>query len=143
MLYFKIEPGTNNILGVLGGPFSQYNTKADSAVNGKAYLVEVEVTDPPYDPATQVKEGPVDAYTGTNAVRIYTVRDKTPQELAAEQLDKDKAALRSAVEDIGIVVLALVDTLVSKGTIVPQDVEPVARKAYQDLKAIADRVKGG
>ena len=86
MLYFKIDPSNNAILDALDGDFSAYNTKADSAVNGKPFLTEVVVTDPPCDYGTQVKEGPVDAYDGTNATRVYTVRDKTAGERAAETI---------------------------------------------------------
>jgi len=86
MLYFKIDPANNAILGAIDGDFSGYNTKSDSAVNGKPYLAPVAVTNPGYDPATQVKEGPVDAYDGTNATRVYTVRDKTAGERTAETI---------------------------------------------------------
>lgn len=141
MIYFKIEPGTNNILEVREGNFVKYNTKADSAVNGKPYLVEVTVTDPAHDPATQVKEGPVDAYNGTTATRVYSVRSKTQAELDADQLNSDLATLRSATKDCVIVLTALIDAIIAKGTLTAQDVEPVARQAYQSLKVLADRVK--
>jgi hypothetical protein len=86
MLYFKIDPTNNSILGAINGDFINYNTKNTSALNGKAYLVEVTVTDPSHDSATQVKEGPVDAYDGNNATRVYTIRSKTQEELDANRI---------------------------------------------------------
>ena len=84
MLYFKIDPSNNVILDALDGDFAGYNTKVDAAINGKPYLVEVIITDPIYDSATQVKEGPIDSYDGAVATRIYTVRGKTQEELNSE-----------------------------------------------------------
>jgi hypothetical protein len=143
-LYFEIDPIDQ--LTIIQArhtpnPLVKYNTKETSAVNGKSFLELVTIVDPPYDPATQVKEGPVDAYDGTAATRTWTVRTKTQTELDAESLAADIRSLKDAGKDAVIVVTALIDALLVKGTIVAADVEPVARQAYQDLKVIADRVK--
>ncbi|MGV8838984.1 MAG: hypothetical protein ACWA6X_01630, partial [Bauldia sp.] len=46
-------------------------------------VLPVEVTDPPFDPATQVRTGPVLTIEATRVTRVWTVRDKTAEELAA------------------------------------------------------------
>jgi hypothetical protein len=142
-LYFKIDPGDDSIIEVLSRaePLTNFNDKTASQVNGKPYLVEVAVTDPAYDPASQVREGPLDAYDGTTATRTYTIRAKTQAELDAEQLAQDVGALQASGKDAVIVITGLIDALLAKGLILATDVDGTARQAYQDLKVVADRVK--
>jgi len=65
-------------------PFEGLNTRADSAVNGKPYYVEaVRVGFEPFDPATQVRMGPV--LQPNPATIRYTVRPKSQAELDAER----------------------------------------------------------
>lgn len=64
-------------------PFEGFNTKATSAVNGKPYFVEAtQVGFEPFDPATQVRNGPV--LQPKPPVIRYTIRPKTAAELNAE-----------------------------------------------------------
>ncbi len=60
---------------------------APVALVGKPYrsFLPVEVTNPPYDPATQVKTGPVVTVLVDKVTRVWTVRDKTAAELDAEK----------------------------------------------------------
>ncbi|MCR4283075.1 MAG: hypothetical protein NUV72_08630 [Bauldia sp.] len=58
---------------------------------------------------------------------------------AAKQADTEK--LRDGGEKIAFVLVELVDKLLAKGTIVATDFTPNVRQVYQDVKAIADRVK--
>jgi len=60
---------------VKNDPIQGYNTKESSTVNGKPFLVEVVVVDPAFDPSTQTRTGPIDAYDGATATRTYTVED--------------------------------------------------------------------
>jgi hypothetical protein len=140
-LYFLIENGTNNIIEPREYPaplaVGQFNTKTTAAVNGKPFLEEVSITDPAYDPATQVKDGPVDDYDGTTATRVYTVRAKN----AAENTADDKAQVLGKMLDLGYIVTKLVDVLIAKGTIVPTDFDAETRQEYQDLKTIIDRLR--
>ena len=53
----------------------------------------VEVTDPPYDPSSQVKEGPVLSVLADRVTRIFTVRAKT-----AGEIDADKDGVVSAMD---------------------------------------------
>lgn len=141
--YFLISATDNAILEVRRTQtlLEGYNTKEDSAINGKPYLVEVAVTDPAYDPATEVKEGPTDAYDGINATRIYAVRAKTAQELNTEQLNNDINVLRAAGKDTVLVLVELIDYLLANTAMSGTDFTPNVRQAYQDLKVIADRIK--
>ena len=55
----------------------------------------VHLVNPSFDPATQVKQGPVDAVEASRVVETYTVREKT-----AAELDADKDARVSAADRI-------------------------------------------
>jgi hypothetical protein len=46
------------------------------------YWLAYEITDPPFDPVTQVRSGPVRTIEGARVADTWTVRDKTPEELA-------------------------------------------------------------
>lgn len=75
-------------------PLGEHNT---AAVNGKPYIVPASIVgDEPFDPATQVRTGPVDVVVGETGERRYTVRDKTAEELAADRrpLIRDEAERR-------------------------------------------------
>lgn len=78
-VYFKIDPATNNIIEVktYDQPITEYVTRDQGVVNGKPFLVEATIIDPPYDSATQIKTGPVDTYEGSppEAKRTYVVED--------------------------------------------------------------------
>ena len=91
-VYFKINPADDSIIEVLekNNPIPLFNTKTDSQTNGKPFLVEAVVTDPSYDPATQTKSGPVDAYDGTDATRVYSV--------AAITVDLDDYKLNARIQ---------------------------------------------
>ena len=68
-----------------------YDGKCPPDPKGKPeyrFLPAPKADRPEYDPATQVREGPV-ATIGDDAVtESWTVRDKTPDELAAETADR-------------------------------------------------------
>lgn len=49
------------------------------------YWVPVTVVDPPFNPATEVKEGPVETIAADQVTRTWTVRAKTAGELDAEK----------------------------------------------------------
>lgn len=76
-------------------PFEGFNTKADSVINGKPYLISATQTGfEPFDPASQVREGPVlDAIAATIA---YTVRAKTVQEISDEKDAATQGLMRDA-----------------------------------------------
>ena len=145
MNYFRIEGGS-----IVEGPkplprswrnVSGLHLLSDERLAEHGWLPEEKVGFEPFDPNTEVREGPTLEVQADKVVATYTIRAMTQQELDDKQQADDLAVLRSATKDIGIVVLALVDALVAKGVIVADDVEPVARQAYRDLKEIADRVK--
>jgi hypothetical protein len=56
-------------------------------LEGKPYrkVLPVEVTDPQYDSATQVKEGPTVTVLADKVTRVWTVRSKAVQELDDEK----------------------------------------------------------
>lgn len=77
-------------------PFEGFNTKADSAVNGKAYLVEATRQGfEPFDPATQVRSGPV-LQPSPPTIR-YTIRPKTQAELNAEHAARVEGHISPAI----------------------------------------------
>jgi len=102
----------------------------------------VVIIDPPYDPDTQVKEGPYDEWDGVTATRTYVVRDMTPEELAATQSSLDDYLLIRSSKNIALIVLALVGRLLQDGVIEATDFTQAERDAYLDLKAIRDRIIG-
>jgi hypothetical protein len=144
-LFFKISNDGQTILGEKRlDDGVGYNSFETSRVNGKPFLAPVTVTYPPYDPATEVKEGPVDAYdlqTNT-ATRTYSVRQKTQVELDQDQLEADNAAIKAAVKSIGLVTVELVEKLLSDNVIAATDFSADVRDRFQNLKQIADRLRG-
>ncbi len=144
-LYFRIANGTTDILEtrVFSATLSEgsFNDKASSEVNGKDFLVEVTVTDPPFNPAAEIREATVDSYDGTTATRVFTVRPKTPQELKSTSDNADRVKMRGRVIDLGFVLVSLVDTLIAKGLINPNDFKLPTRLEYQDMKALLLRLR--
>ena len=100
-LYFEIKTGTTTIIGerTYSSPLAPgtFNNAATSAVNGKPFLVEVTVTDPAFDPATQIRTGPADNYDGAIATRIFSVRGKTAQETEDETESQAQDAIFKGV----------------------------------------------
>ncbi len=94
-----------------------------------------------FDPATQVRTGPVLVIGDDEVTATYEVRDKTAQELAAEQRAVDSSKLREAGKDVAVVLTELVDYLIANTAMQASNFTPSVRQAYQDLKVIADRVK--
>ncbi|MCG7984745.1 MAG: hypothetical protein JAY90_18585 [Candidatus Thiodiazotropha lotti] len=142
MIYFKIDPSNDSIQEVISKPYAleDYNTKETSLLNGKPFLVPVTVTDPSFDHATQVKTGPVDAYDGANAKRIYTIRDKTKEELQSEALAADEHDLSIAAKDLPFVLIELIDHLSDENIVNTNDFSTKAKQAYLDVKTISDRI---
>jgi len=92
--YFKMSPG-HEIMAVLTRPhpLEGYNTEADSVVNGKPYIMPAEVVGfTPFNPTTQVREGPENVVVGSSGEIRYTVRDKTTEELDADVAEAATAA---------------------------------------------------
>lgn len=147
MIYFFVSNDGSQILSVRETDDvlvdGDYNTKETSVVNGKPFYTLAAVTDPAYDPATQVKEGPVDTYdfATDTATRTYTVRAKTQGELDADQLATDLVVLKDAGKDLALVLTELVQWNLDNTAMVADDFTPSVKQAYLDLKAIADRVK--
>ncbi len=94
-----------------------------------------------YDAATQVRAGPVEVIGADDITATYTLRDKTAQELAADQRASDLSVLREGGKNIALVLVELVDWLLANTAIQPTDFTSTVRQAYTDLKIIADRIK--
>lgn len=104
--------------------------------------------DDAYDPATQIRTGPVGGNIGDpvpadadDVTGTYTVRDKTAQELDDDQREQDIATLRSAGKDMALVLTELIEWTLANTAMQPTDFTPDVKQAYLGLKAIADRVK--
>jgi hypothetical protein len=88
--------------------FRQFE-EAPSPLAGKPYrqFLPVVVTDPPFNSATQIRTGPVLTIEATRVTRVWTVTDKTAQQIldetnarrdeAASQLDQVEDVLRAVV----------------------------------------------
>ena len=72
----------------------------DVSRKGIAWLPLV-VVDPPFDPDTQVRAGPLDTVGEDAVTRTWTVRDMTSEELAARQEEK----ITAAVGTVGLPIL--------------------------------------
>jgi hypothetical protein len=84
------------------GEVNRTATNVDPTVQTRAgwEWLPVEVTNPSYDPTTQVKEGPTVTVLADKVTRVWTVRDKT-----ADELDADKDAVISAFDMLAFKVL--------------------------------------
>lgn len=123
------------------GNIAGFNTLDDVALAELGWHLVV-ITDPPYDPATQVRDStPVDDWDGVTATRTYSVRDKTAQELTDDQQNNDLQTLTSAGKDLALVLTELVQWTLDNTSMTGGDFSPNVISAYQDLKVIADRVK--
>lgn len=60
---------------------------------------------------------------------------------ATERRGLDEARLREALLDVIILQIKSLKVLRSKGAIAPSDFDDVTRQSFQDLEAIADRVR--
>lgn len=143
IIYFKIDPVDQlTIIDVVMRDLLDPVTKEVSAINGKPFYVQAIITDPPFDPTTEVKEGPVDSYDGNIATRVYTVRAKTAQELADEQTVKDIAALRNAGKDAVLVLVELIEWQLTNTAMTANDFSADVKQAFLDLQVIANRLRG-
>lgn len=77
-------------------PFEGFNTKADSAKNGKPYWVEAQRQGfEPFNSTAQVRTGPV--LEASPPVIRFTIRPKTPAERAAERQDQVRGHVNPAI----------------------------------------------
>jgi len=84
MMYALIEIIPNTIR-----EFREFGTDMPLDVTRKGIKwLPVEDTEPPYDPATQVKEGPTTAVLADRVTRVWTVRQKTAQEIDDEKTSR-------------------------------------------------------
>lgn len=120
-----------------------FSPTAPADVGPEHVLREAAVTGfEPFDPATQIRTGPVTAVAPDfSATATYSVRAKTQAELDADKRGEDLAGLRDAGKDLALVLTELVAWLVANTAMQATDFTPGVRLAYQDLKAVADRVK--
>lgn len=122
MSYARIDPVADEFIALVTGLIDPSNIlpKAAAKAKGKPYLLPVEIVDPPFDPATQVRTGPVYNVLADKVEAVYTVRAKTAQELADEaqarairtlpdpagnsvpELRAELAAVMAALRDAGI-----------------------------------------
>ena len=114
---------------------------SDADLRLLGWLPEEKVGFEPFDPETQVRTGPTFQILSAKVRSTYTLRDKTAQELADEQRDDDLRVLRDGGKDLALVVTELVTKLIEKGVIAASEFTPGVRQTYQNVKAIADRVK--
>ena len=141
-MYFKINPTTYEIMEVLHGDYVEYNTQFSAQTNGKPYLVEVVITVPAFDEATEYLSAPIDSYNEvTNtATRTYTVITKTQGELDAEALQEDIALISDKGKDVILVLVQFVDWALENTAMSPTDFDPKVKDAFLEIKAIADRI---
>jgi len=67
--------------------------------------------------------------------------DMTAQEIADRDIADDISALRNAGKDMALVLTEFVDWALANTSMTANDFTPNVRQAYQNIKAIADRVK--
>ena len=116
--------------------------RADAArLKELGWLPEVRVGFKPFDPATQVRTGPVHQVGADDVTATYTVRAKTQGEMDADQRAADLGTLREAGRDLAVVLVELVDWLLANTAMTANDFTPAVRQTYVDVKAITERVK--
>lgn len=85
MPFAKIHPSAPTVVvDEVPDGIGEYNTKADAALNNKAYLLPMTEVDKDYNPATQKRTGPVYTVNADDVVATYTVTNKSRAELDAE-----------------------------------------------------------
>jgi hypothetical protein len=78
---------------VMGKPRVMFDPRklqigAEPAHPERAYFLPVEVINPSFDPATQIKEGPTYTVLADKAVMTFTVRAKTADEASSMKAEK-------------------------------------------------------
>ena len=117
-----------------------YVTQAASETSEKPFHVLASIVDPAYDPTTQVREGPVDTWDGVNAVRTYSVRDKTQQEITDGQQTIDIEELKDRVDDAVLILMQLAQWTLANTSMVAADFSPKVQSVYTELKTNSDRL---
>lgn len=120
-------------------PLDKYNTRARSAQNGKPFILKATVRDVTADPATEVREGPEYKLLSTRADIVYTLRAKTPDELAEDVRSAALNALgRSDSLDMGRITEDLIDVLVAAGVIALTDLPQPSQDKLAERKRNRD-----
>ncbi|KKN90077.1 hypothetical protein LCGC14_0231900 [marine sediment metagenome] len=108
----------------------------------------VRYVDESFDPATQVRTGPVGCNVGDpvppdadEVVGIYTVKDKTQLELDDDQQAVDIAKLSTSVDKIAFILTELTQKLFEKNVIIPDDFTQPVRQIYREIEEIVGRAK--
>jgi hypothetical protein len=147
---------TNNVIDRAAGALprvwkniSGLDKCLQASLRDKGWLPVVYENDA-YDPATQVRTGPTGCNVGDSVPKdaesvtgTYSVRDKSAQELAAEEAQENKGAISQMSSAKAMwLLIEVIDKLLAQGTIQASDFTPGVKQAYQDLKAKVDSVKG-
>lgn len=142
--YFKIQNNTTNIIEVIETikPLSSYITKEIAAITNYDFLVPVEVTEATLNPSIQVLNDPIDTYDGILATRVFTTRSKTQQKLDYDAQIKDIGLIKDKGKDLALLIIEFIDWALANTAMTATDFTPDVRQAYQNIKIIANRIKG-
>ena len=142
--YVLVHPTEDTVLETIirGTPFGEVNTRQNSALNHKPFILPMErVGYEPVDPMVEVRTGPIFDVQTDKCVATFAIRAKTQPELDADQRDADAGTLRGAGKDVALVLIELIDKLLADNVIAATDFTTDVRQVYLNLKVIADRAK--
>ena len=101
----------------------------------------IRTADPAFDPAIEKLVDDPRVITDTDVTDSRSKVALTQQEIDDNQEANDLSALKDAGRDIAVVLVELVDQLLADNTIQVTDFSAAVKQNFQDVKAIADRVK--
>ena len=145
-LFLEITSGgmtdSDIVRGIHRNRFMDYNTQEESATNGEPFLALVtDVVSPTFDSETQYAGNPVYSWDGTTAGVVFTIFNKTQEDMDIEQLEDDIDMLKDAGKDVVLILTEFVDWALANTSMTAADFTPAVIAKYQELKIIADRVK--
>lgn len=109
--YALVDPAGANVLEVREWEAPPPDLGASGTAN--PYWLILEIVDPPFDPATQVRTGPVRAILADRVTDTWTVRAKTAQELA-DEVAADQQSQIDQIGEVGFKALYLMDSRARK-----------------------------
>ena len=93
------------------------------------------------DPAAEIATAPVVEVTGDGVAKTIGKRSLTAEELRARRDATDAASLRNAGKDLALVTVELIEKVLADNVIAATDFSPNVRTAFQNIKAIAGRLR--
>lgn len=137
-VYALIQPSDNTFLAARD--FGDRTPPALAEAKDRKWVAYSE-TVASIDPATEIATAPVIEVTADGVTRTVGKRALTAEELRSKRNAADIASLRSSGKDMALITVELIEKLLADNVIAATDFSPNVRQAFQNVKAIADRLR--